>query len=213
MEKSSPEEKIYFAFYETKKKMLYYNQIKEHTGLSDSSLQNALKKLNKEMASIREKANTFYLLKDKAKAKIRFTLFDCEKLERLNMDVKVPVKRFLAEMPKSVSFVILFGSASRKQEKDGSDIDLLVVMHSFKSKKLQKLYEDEIKAAFEQMEEKISASSIYPLNIFYTTRNSYLKDDDRVAVEAKQSGFCIVGNMDYYEVMLDESTNQIMAGK
>lgn len=206
MEKSSPEEKVYFAFYETKKKMLYYSQLKEHTGLSDSSLQNALKKLkaSNEVASVREKANTFYLLKDKNKAKIRFALFDCERLERLNTDVKVPVKKFLAEMPKSASFVILFGSASRKQEKKGSDIDLLVVLHSFKNKTLQKLYEEEIKAAFEQAKEKISASSIYPLGIFYTARDSYAKDDDRVAIEAKQSGFCISGNMEYYEVMLNE---------
>ncbi|MBU4245666.1 MAG: nucleotidyltransferase domain-containing protein [Nanoarchaeota archaeon] len=207
MEKLSAEEKIYFAFYETKKKLLYYNQLKVHTGLSDSSLQNALKKLKKETASIREKANTFYLLKYKAKAKILFSLFDCERLERLNIDVKAPVKKFLAEMPKSLSFVILFGSASRKQEKNGSDIDLLVVLHSFKNKKLQKLYEEEIKAAFEQIEEKISASSIYPLNIFYTTRNSYAKGGNRVVIEAKQSGFCISGNMDYYEVMLNEPAN------
>lgn len=210
MEKLSAEEKIYFAFYETKKKMLYYNQLKEHARLSDSSLQNALNKLkeSKEISSIREKANTFYFLKDKNAAKIRFTSFDYQRLERLNLDVKAPVKMFLAEMPKTASFVILFGSASRKQEKEGSDIDLLVVLlHSFKNKKLQKLYEVETKAAFEQTKEKISASSIYPLNIFYTTRNSYDKGDDRVAIEAKQGGFCIGGNMEYYEVMLNESTS------
>ncbi|MBD3182112.1 hypothetical protein GF312_07460 [Candidatus Poribacteria bacterium] len=44
-------QKIYRAFYKSRQAKLYYNQLKEITGLSDSSLQNALKKLedNKEV--------------------------------------------------------------------------------------------------------------------------------------------------------------------
>lgn len=208
MKKQSPEEKIYFAFYGTKKKMLYYNQLKEYTRLSDSSLQNALKKLTekKETEAIREKANTYYRLKDKDKIKVQFTLFDYGLLASLNPDVKVPLKRFLEQMPDKISFVILFGSASRKQEKKGSDIDLLIVLHSFESEKLQKAYEREMKTAFNQLKEKISATSIYPLSIFYTDINSYTTGTDRVVNEAKKTGLCISGNLEYYEVMLHEST-------
>ncbi len=208
MKKQSPEEKIYFAFYETKKKMLYYNQLKEYTRLSDSSLQNALKKLmeKKETEAIREKANTYYRLKDRNKIKVRFTQFDYGRLESLNPDVKVPLKRFLAQMPDKISFVILFGSGARKQEKRGSDIDLLVVLHSFESEKLQKAYEREMKTTFNLLKEKISATSIYPLSIFYTDVNSYTTADDRVVNEAKNTGLCISGNLEYYGVMLDESS-------
>ena len=39
------EEKVYKAFYDLKEPKLYYNQIKEHTNLSHSSLQNALEKI------------------------------------------------------------------------------------------------------------------------------------------------------------------------
>jgi len=209
MERLSPEEKIYFAFYETKKKMLYYSQLKERTGLSDSSLQNALKKLvkRKEIEAIKEKANTFYRLKNKNKTKLRFARFDYDRLERLNPDVSIPLKKFLAEMPDNVSFIILFGSASRKQEKKESDIDLLVVLHNFENKKLQKQYEKEMKAVFGRLKEKISATSIYPLSIFYADKKSYIEGGDRVVIEAKQGGFCISGNMEYYEVMLNESSN------
>lgn len=208
MKKQSPEEKVYFAFYETKKNMLYYNQLKDCTSLSDSSLQNALKKLTekKEAEALKEKANTFYRMKDRNKIKVWFTRFDYALLNSLNPDVKVPLKRFLAEMPDKTSFVILFGSASRKQEKKGSDIDLLVVLHSFESEKLQRSYEREMKIAFNQLKENISATSIYPLSIFYTDINSYITGTDRVVNEAKKTGFCISGNLEYYEVMLHEST-------
>lgn len=204
----SPEEKIYFAFYETKKNMLYYNQLKDYTGLSDSSLQNALKKLTekKEAEAIREKANTFYRMKDKNKIKLQFTQFDYFRFDSLNPDVKVPLKSFLEQTPDKISFIILFGSSSRKQEKKGSDIDLLVVLHSFESEKLQRSYEREMKTAFNQLKEKISATSIYPLSIFYTDVDSYATADDRVVNEAKNTGFCISGNLEYYEVMLNEST-------
>ncbi len=209
MEKLTPGRKIYFAFYETKKGSLYYNQLKGHAGFSDSSLQNALKKLkeNREIEAIKQKANTFYRLKNKNKIKYHFTSFDYNKLENLSNDIKIPLKRFLSEKPKSTAFIILFGSASRKHEKKGSDIDILVILNSFEDKKLQKQYETEMKAIFENLREKINASSIYPLSIFYADINAYLNEDDRVIVEAKKTGFCIDGNLEYYEVMLNELEN------
>jgi predicted nucleotidyltransferase len=147
MRKLKPAERIYKAFYNERKDKLYFNQLKELTGIGDSSLANVLRTLkqNKEIEPIKSKANTFYKLKDKAITKISFTLFDHEKLESLENNIKIPVKKFLSEIPKSIGFIILFGSASRKQERKDSDIDILVALHEFNNTKLQKEYEQERK--------------------------------------------------------------------
>jgi len=206
MRKLKPAEKIYKAFYDERNGKLYFNQLKEITGLGDSSLSNALTTLrqNKEIEATKSKANTFYNLRDKNIAKINFTFFDNDKLERLESNIKIPVKKFLSEIPKSISFIILFGSASRKQERKDSDIDILVVLHKFNNPKLQKEYELEIKKEIEKLKNRISAASLHPITVFYTTVNEFKSSDDRLIIEARNTGFCIDGNLTYYEVMLDE---------
>lgn len=206
MRKLKPVEKIYKAFYNERKGQLYFNQLKELTGLGDSSLANSLRTLkqNKEIEAIKSKANTFYKLKNKSITKINFTLFDNEKLEQLEGNIKIPVKKLLSEIPKSIGFVILFGSSSRKQERNDSDIDILVVLHKFSSPKLQKEYEQELKKEIEELKDRISATSIHPITIFYTTVNEFKSSEDRLIIEARDTGFCIDGNLTYYEVMLDE---------
>ncbi len=205
MMKKTPVERIYKAFYESRKKMLYFNQIKDISGLSDSSLWLALKKLKKErqIDVTKEKANTFYKLKNKNKTKIYFTSLDYEQLETLNTDIKIPLKKFLREKPEETAFIILFGSASRKQETKGSDIDLLIVLHSFENADTQKVYKKEVKGKLEKLRQKINASSIYPLSIFYTGTKDFVTSKDRVVQEAKATGFCIDGNMLYYDTVAD----------
>ena len=62
-----PVEKIYFAFCKSKKKQLYFNELKEISGLKDSSLSKNLKELieKKEIKKEKQKSNTFYSLKNK----------------------------------------------------------------------------------------------------------------------------------------------------
>jgi len=123
------EEKIYLAFFDLQEPKLYYNQIKAHTNLSHSSLQNALKKLKKDKIIEEEKttAHTFYHIKDKKIFSLKFSEMTIRKFNSLNVNVKVPLRNFLRNLPEEVYTVILFGSASRKEEKKESDIDLLVV--------------------------------------------------------------------------------------
>lgn len=202
--KIRPTEKVYRAFYDTREILLYFNQLKEITGLSDSSLANALRKLKEsnEIERIEEKSNTFYRLNDMGLSKIHFTLFDYQRLEILISFVKIPVKQFLSEMPRCICFVILFGSASRQQSRKGSDIDILVVLHKFADQKFQMQYERIVKSETELLKEKISAISIYPVSVIYTDVDDFINGEDRLVIEAKNTGFCIGGNLDYYEIML-----------
>ena len=202
--KIRPTEKVYRAFYDTREILLYFNQLKEITGLSDSSLANALRKLREsnEIERIREKSNTFYRLNDMGLSKIHFSLFDYKRLEILSSSVKIPVKHFLSEMPRCMCFVILFGSASRQQSREGSDIDILVVLHKFADQRFQMQYERIVKSETELLKEKICAISIYPVSVIYAGVDDFMNGEDRLVIEAKNTGFCIGGNLDYYEVML-----------
>lgn len=206
MKRLNPIEKIYHAFYDSTQSELYYNQLKDITKLSDSSIQNALKKLeaNNAITVKKQKANTYYSLKNKKLTALHFTAFDYEILEKLTMDIVIPIKKFISELPKGTGFIVLFGSASRKQERKDSDIDILVVLHEFNNTKLQKEYEQEMKRQIEELKDRISATSIHPITIFYTTINEFKSSEDRLIAEARDTGFCIEGNLTYYEVMLDE---------
>lgn len=191
---------IYQAFFNSKKDKLYYNQLKEITSLSYSSLQTVLKKLkeNKEIEEEKTKSNTFYSLTNKCKA-IEFTKITQDKLETLNLDVKVPLKDFINLAPSEIFTIILFGSASIKQEQKNSDIDLLVVLHKFENNELQKLYEQEIREKFEKIKKEINTRSIYPLSLFITNKEEYLKNQDYVIQEASLKGFPIKNQLQLYE--------------
>ena len=53
-----PEDKIYKAYFESKKNSLYFNEIKELSKLSDSSLTNTLNKLLKDNIVTQEKTKS-----------------------------------------------------------------------------------------------------------------------------------------------------------
>ena len=60
-------EKVYLAYLELKQDKLYFNQLKEHTHLSNSSLQNVLIKFT-ELGILKidkTKSNVFYQIKNK----------------------------------------------------------------------------------------------------------------------------------------------------
>ena len=59
-------DKLYRAYYAANKIKLYFSELKELTGLSNSSLQNALRKLEseKQILKLKEKSNAYYILKN-----------------------------------------------------------------------------------------------------------------------------------------------------
>jgi predicted nucleotidyltransferase len=206
MRKYKPTERIYRAFYDSRESRLYFSQIQELSGLSGGSLVNALRQLEatKEVQVTRNKAHTFYALRNRDMAALHFTRFDYEKLGSLSNRVRVPIRQFVTELPQGICFALLFGSAARKQERQGSDIDILLVLYNFSNPKLQEEYEIEIKIEADKVQKRITATSVYPIRIVYATVADFLKDEDRLIAEARNTGFCIAGNLEYYEVSLNE---------
>lgn len=185
------EEKIYQAFYDSKEPKLYYNQIKEQTNLSHSSLQNALEKLKKAsiLAEEKTKANTFYNIKDKKSFALRFSEISIQKFNSLDLNIRVPLKNFLKNLPEDIFTIVLFGSASRGEETKDSDIDLLIVSNN--------------KSNLSKNKKEAEITSKYPLSLFNATITQFKENQDHVIIQARKTGFPIHKEQNFYEVILD----------
>jgi predicted nucleotidyltransferase len=185
------EKKIIKTYYEQKISKLYFNQIKDHTKLSNSSLQNSLLALIKKniLQVEKTKGNTFYSIKDKKRIAIYFSEISLEKFENLNLGVKSPLRNFLKDIQKEIHIIILFGSASTKNEQKESDIDLLVVS-------------DE-KTDLEKHKKEAEVTSKYPISVFQCSTKQFLEGKDPIIIQAKKTGFPIYGEQKFYEAILD----------
>ena len=114
------------------------------------------------------------------------------------MGVRIPLKNWLGKFPSAVESVIFFGSASRKKEKEESDIDLVVILHSFDNLELQKLYEGEIKQRINNLTKKINSESNYPLKTVFIKSDSFKISKDHLILQSKETGFPIFGGFNYY---------------
>ncbi|AEK19647.1 hypothetical protein GYY_03850 [Methanococcus maripaludis X1] len=198
-------DKLYRAYYTKSENKLYFSELKELTGLSNSSLQNALKKLEseKQILKLKEKSNAYYILKNTKKTVFKFSEIDDERFWKLHRNVRAPILDFLENLPKEIDFMILFGSASRKKETEGSDIDLMVVIHSFEDPDLQKRYREEINQKLEYAKAKAECRSIYPLSIVAVEIDYFLNSNDNMVEQAKLTGFPVFGHQNYHEVILN----------
>jgi len=195
---------VYFAFYSSKKKAMYFNEIRDKVKMSISSLQNAIKRMekSKEISSLREKANIFYNLKDKESIALNFSKFDIQKFNNLDFNVTLPLKDFINKIS-NVAFILLFGSASREEEKKGSDIDLLIVTYNF-SEEINKIYNKKIKEEIEEIRK--SVHSIYHLSTVFVNEKEFKDRKDYLLEQAKETGFCIYNQQYYHKEILKDET-------
>ena len=185
------DEKIYEAYLELKQDKLYFNQLKEFTKLSNSSLQNALDKLikNSTLGLNKTKSNTFYQIKNKKLFSLKFSEIAVNRFNSLNIGTKVPLRNFLKNIPKEIHMIVLFGSSSRKEERKDSDIDLLVVSNK--------------KIDLTKNKKEAEITSKHPISIFQATINQFMENKDDVIVQARKTGFPIYKEQNFYEAVLD----------
>ena len=187
-----PEDKIYKAYFESKKSTLYFNEIKELSKLSDSSLSNTLNRLTKSgtLSQEKTKSNTFYKIKDKNLFALKFSEIAMQKFNNLNLGVKVPLRNFLKNMPKEIYTIIIFGSASQKEEQRKSDIDVLIVTNT--------------KIDVTKNKKEAELTSKYPLSLFQASTEQFHQNRDDVIIQARKTGFPIYKEQNFYEAILDE---------
>ncbi len=188
-----PENKIYTAYFFAQKTQLYFNEIKELTSLSDSSLSLVLKRMVLEKILIRTetKSNTFYTIQNKKIVALKFSEIAVRKFNQLHIDVRYPLAEFLKNLPQKLYSVVLFGSASVNKEEIGSDIDLLFI--------------SDIKYDFSQILKDVNALSNFPLSIFSCTPKDFQKNNDHIIIQVKKTGFPISGEQYFYETLLNET--------
>lgn len=202
-----PIDKIFIAFFESKEEKLYFNQLQKLTNLSPSSLNNTIKllKTQKILKEIKTLSNTYYYIFDKDLKNIEFSKIALSKFNSLNYQITFPIKEFINEI-ENVKSILLFGSSSRGEQKDGSDIDLLVIINSFKNKKLNKIYFEEISNLIENAKQKANSISLYPLSVFIIDEENFVNNKkDYLIQSAKNTGFPIYNREQYY--MLSENEN------
>lgn len=194
---------IYETYFNSKQNKLYFNQLKELTNLSNSSLQNVIKKLieNRELNVNKTKSNVFYELTDKFKA-FEFTRISLQKIEDLSINVRVPIKDFISKFRKNVFTVLFFGSASCGNEKKGSDLDLMIVLDKFVDLKLQKLYEKEIRKTSEILKDELNTRTNYPFSLIIVSYDDFYKNEDFLIREARNTGFSIFMQINYYSEVI-----------
>ena len=190
--KMKPEDKIYKAYFESKKNSLYFNEIKELSKLSDSSLTNTLNKLlhNNILTQQKTKSNTFYKIKDKKLFTLKFSEIAIQEFNELNVGVKTTLRNFLKNIPKEIYAIILFGSASRKEEQKGSDIDLLIITNK--------------KVNLTNNKKEAEITSKHSISIFRATIEQFIQNKDDVIIQSRKIGFPIYKEQNFYEAILDE---------
>lgn len=192
-----PEEKVLKAYYNNKTTSTYFNELKRHTGLSDSSLSRTLKKLTDKKILKKEvcTAVTNYLLTN---TPTEFITFDKERFNALKRNVRYPLETFIKHLPKEINSTLIFGSASKNKHQEDSDIDILLIIDHYEDKKLQEQYEKYINQKLEAAKREANAQSNHPLSIFITTTKT-IKEQDPLITQALSTGFPITGAQRYYE--------------
>jgi len=185
------DEKIYEAYLELREDKLYFNQLKEFTKLSNSSLQNVLDKLvkNNTLWLNKTKSNTFYQIKNKKIFSLKFSEIAVNRFNSLNIETRIPLRNFLKNIPKEIHMVVLFGSSSRKEERKDSDIDLLVVSNK--------------KIDLTKNKKEAEITSKHPISIFQATINQFMENKDDIIIQVRKTGFPIYKEQNFYEAVLD----------
>lgn len=186
------EDKMYMAFFESKAKKLYYSQLKDLTKLSHSSLQNTLKRFVTQniLLEDKQKAHVFYEIKQTRLFALKYSEIALRKFANLNRRVRIPLENFLQEIPQNIYSIVLFGSASRGEEQNESDIDILVV--------------SDTKLDLETAKKHANSISHYPLSVFECTMKEFLEAKDPVILQSRKTGFPLKGEQYFYEAMLNE---------
>ncbi|MFT4308901.1 MAG: nucleotidyltransferase domain-containing protein [Candidatus Woesearchaeota archaeon] len=186
-----PEDRIYNAYFVQKGEKMYYNQIKETTMLSHSSLQNTLARMSRQgiLKTEKTRQNVYYSISDKKIIAIKFSEIAIRKFNSLNIGVKSPLRTFLKDLPISIYTIVLFGSASTGDQNQNSDIDLLIVYYK--------------KTDLDKRRKEAEITSKYPLSLFYCSAEQFIRSNDDIIIQAKKTGFPIHKEQNFYEAIIE----------
>lgn len=182
------ETKILLAYKHQQTNKLYFNEIKRATKLSNSSLQNALKKLTNKhiLKTTKTTAHTYYHLHNKKYTATIYAQEAIQEFENLPTSIRAPLRDLQKTLPTNTYTAILFGSA--RTTNTPNDIDILVVTHQQTTINTQ----------------EAQNTSQYPISLFTCTTKEFLQTNDEIIQQAKTTGMPIHNEQTFYEAILDE---------
>lgn len=188
--------RIIQLFYRNKTAELHLREIARQTKLHEPSVTKFLNNLEKEgiLKYKREGNLKKYSVKQSKIVYLLFELFDIEKFEKLPSARKNAVRIYLDKLPEKPVFAVLFGSTAKETFKEDSDIDILIITNN--------------KTSTESAEKEADALTAIRISTFQETYKNFLIElrmkEDKVVQSALQSGYPLINNIRYYEVLYNE---------
>ncbi len=118
-------------------------------------------------------------------------MFDVEKLEKLPQIRKQAVETYIKNLPKQPIFVILFGSTAKENYTKESDMDILLIANR--------------KIDPKNAEKEADTLHAIKISTFQITYEAFIKElklkEDKVIQSAIRTGYPIINQVRYYEVL------------
>ena len=188
-------EKILQVLYK-KHQRFHLRSLARETNQYGQSITRYLKELEKEkiLESKKEGNLKQFQLKNNKKVFAIKALFDIERFEKLPFEKKEAISSYIKTLPEKPVFIILFGSTAKGTFTKESDIDLLIITN----KKIQT-------TEAEKEADALHATKISTFQINYKDCLKELKlKDDKVIQSAISTGYPILNQIYYYEVIQNE---------
>lgn len=179
-------------FYNNRNSPLHLREISRLLKLNESTVSSRLNDLVKnKILKFESEANLKKFQVNAESMKIIFPLFDNEKLEHLPLLRKNAIKDYLKNLKEKPILMVVFGSTSRGNFSDESDIDILEIYHN-------KVNNDDARNKAENL-------SGIKIQCFSLTEKQFnlelIEKKDNVIQTALKTGFPVFNEKYFYEVI------------
>jgi predicted nucleotidyltransferase len=185
--------KIMELFYNDKSARLHLREIARKAKLHEPSTTRFLKALEKDgiLTSEMDGNQKKYSIKLNYKTYAAFQLFDLEKLNELPHIRRNAINYFFDALKEKPIIAFVFGSTAKGTFKANSDIDMLIITNS--------------KTNTTEAEKHAESLTGIRISVFQMNLEAFLKEiklkEDPVIQAAIASGYPVLNNMYYYEVL------------
>ena len=188
--------KILSVFYRNNNKKIHLRQLSRETKMYGQSITRYLKELEKNniLHSEREANLKQYKLRNNKSVYSILTMFDIERFEKLPDIRKNAIDNYIRKLDETPIFIVIFGSTAKETYTQNADIDLLLITNN--------------KVNAKEAEKEADAINAVKISTFQITYKDFIKElklkEDNVIQSALSTGYPILNNIYYYEVLQNE---------
>jgi predicted nucleotidyltransferase len=190
--------KILQIFYKRQNDKIHLRELARETDMYGQGISRYLNELEKNNILKSEKIGNLkqYSLLKNPQVYSLLTLFDIEKTQKLPLLRKNAISTYINALPHPPIFAIVFGSTAKNNYNDESDIDVLIITHT--------------KIDASKAEKEADALCAMKISTFQITFEKFIKEltfkEDKVIQSALETGYPVLNQIRYYEVLHNERT-------